>query len=269
MSEINRRSAIFMPMEEPRTEELLVTVVKCKHCGRIVEERNLHRFSYTYDNHEYHVQWCLCDECISKGIHKPKRFITVKNHRMRKDATSLLKELAQTVLRYMVDFGDDWHLGKESYRMNEFFGKIFNYGGTIGELGQEQDNGDYKGVYIIARPDSFQKIGFEEHSPAGWFKGKDPTVPIATLKDKWVDNANILYIGKHEKSVRKRMQQHIDFYNGKPIAAWGGRIISQIINFEDLEVWYLSCENPTKMEKALLNEFKTQYKKLPFANWKL
>lgn len=153
--------------------------------------------------------------------------------------------------------------------MNEFLEKIFNYGGTIGELSQEQNNGNYKGVYIIVRPDSFHKIDFAENSPAGWFKGKNPTVSIEQLKAKWTDDTNILYIGKSETSVKRRMQQHVRFWNGESVAAWGGRSIAQIQGFEDLEVWYLPCENPSETEKALLNRFKDQYQKLPFANWKI
>lgn len=141
------------------------------------------------------------------------------------------------------------------------------FGGTIEKL--EPNKGNFKGVYIIVMPNSFQDICFEERSNTGWFRGKDPTVSIDKLKEKWVDNANILYIGKHEKSVRKRMQQHIDFYNGNPVAAWGGRVIAQIRNFQNLEVWYISCDKPPEMKRTLLNEFKAQYKKLPFANWKL
>ena len=39
-------------------------------------------------------------------------------------------------------------------------------------------------------------------------------------------------------------------------------------NFEDLEVWYLPCNNPKEMETAFLREFEGQYKQLPLANWR-
>lgn len=147
-----------------------------------------------------------------------------------------------------------------------FLNKEFECAGTIGKL--ERDRGNYKGIYIIVRPEKMHDIQLIPTSNAGKFKGKDPTVKIEKLKQKLNVEADILYLGKSEDSVEKRMQQHIEFWNGKPIAAWGGRSIAQIKNFEDLEVWYLPCDNPKEMESVLLREFEGQYKQLPFANWR-
>lgn len=148
-----------------------------------------------------------------------------------------------------------------------FLCRRFEFGGTIGNLCP--DKGHYRGVYIIVRPNDFQERGiFNDCSSAGRFKGKDPTVSIDRLEKKWVNGAKILYIGKSEESVQKRMQQHNDFWNGKSVPGWGGRIIAQIRNFDNLEVWYLSCDNPQKTESDLLNKFKQQYNKLPFANFR-
>ncbi len=147
-----------------------------------------------------------------------------------------------------------------------FLNNEFEYAGTIGNL--EHDKGNFKGIYIIVRPEKMQDIHIIPTSNAGKFKGKDPTVKIEKLKQKLLNEAEILYLGKSEDSVEKRMQQHIEFWNGKPIAAWGGRSIAQIRNFENLDVWYLPCDNPREMESALLNDFETKYKQLPFANWR-
>ena len=144
--------------------------------------------------------------------------------------------------------------------------KLFEYAGTIGNL--ECDRGNFKGIYIIVRPEKMHDIQLIPTSNAGKFKGKDPTVKIEKLKQKLSVEADILYLGKSEDSVEKRMHQHIEFWNGKSIAAWGGRSIAQIKNFEDLEVWYLPCNNPKEMETALLREFEGQYKQLPLANWR-
>jgi hypothetical protein len=32
-------------------------------------------------------------------------------------------------------------------------------------------------------------------APAGWFKSKDPSVPIGALRDNWVDGVDVVYIG--------------------------------------------------------------------------
>lgn len=143
---------------------------------------------------------------------------------------------------------------------------VFEYAGTIGKL--DRDKGNFKGIYIIVRPEKMQDIHLNQTSNAGKFKGKEPTVKIEKLKKKLLVQAEILYLGKSEDSVEKRMQQHIDFWNGKPIAAWGGRSIAQIRNYENLGVWYFPCDNPKEMESTLLREFEKQYNQLPFANWR-
>ena len=174
-------------------------------------------------------------------------------------------------------FGNDYikalvgHEEKEMVMLNQitkrmFLNTDFEYAGTIGNL--ERGRGNFKGIYIIVRPEKMQDILLNQTSNAGKFKGKDPTVKIEKLKEKLLADAEILYLGKSEDSIEKRMQQHIDFWNGKPIAAWGGRSIAQIHHFEDLEVWYLPCDNPKEMESALLREFETKYNQLPFANWR-
>lgn len=147
-----------------------------------------------------------------------------------------------------------------------FLNKEFTYAGTIGKL--ECNKGNFKGIYLVVRPHNMKDIQLIPTSNAGRFKGKDPTVKIEKLKRKLLVDADILYLGKSEDSVEKRMQQHIDFWKGEPIAAWGGRSIAQIIDYEKLEVWYLSCDNPKEMESSLLREFESQYNQLPFANWR-
>ena len=150
--------------------------------------------------------------------------------------------------------------------MNKIFlGKNFEFGGTIKH---PNDKGNYKGVYLVVRPESFRQVIFKSSSCAFRLRGKDPTVSLDKLQDKWVDDA-ILYIGKSEKSVHKRMQQHIDFWKGNRAVAWGGRIIAQIVNYEELEIWYLSCDNPKQMERDLLDVFCGMHdEKLPFANFR-
>ena len=147
-----------------------------------------------------------------------------------------------------------------------FLDRNFEFGGIIGK--PYHNKGEYKGVYLVVRPDSFQNVVFKSNSDAFWFKGKNPTVSLDKLLDKWVDDA-ILYIGKHEKSVRKRMQEHIVFWKGNRATAWGGRVIAQIENYEELEMWYLPCDNPKQMERNLLDVFCGMHdKKLPFANFR-
>ncbi len=160
----------------------------------------------------------------------------------------------------------------------KFLSKEFEFGGTIEQL--KQGKGDYLGVYIIVKPSDFGDIHFEENYYKAKRKKKDEEVdlnyPLCNLKQKWVEKANILYIGKSKsKSVRKRMIEHIEMYTWDEknrrynnVPARGGRSVGQIQNFKKLQVWYLRCENQDKTEKELINTFEEQYEKLPFANRK-
>ncbi len=160
----------------------------------------------------------------------------------------------------------------------KFLDREFEYGGTIEHL--DKTKGNYEGVYIIVQPKTFGKVVFNENHYKAKCKRKDNEEDLNyTLKDlerKWVNDAEVLYIGKSEsKTVQKLMIKHIKLYswddehNGyNNVPARGGRSIGQIQNYEKLEVWYLKCDNPTEMKEKLLQDFKKQYKKLPFANLK-
>jgi len=89
-----------------------------------------------------------------------------------------------------------------------------------------------KGVYIVIRTDkSFPT--FLRFSRASKFKGKDPTVSTKKLKEKWVKNSNIIYIGKaggkeHLTTLKTRIKNYIEFGSGKSKTHWGGRYIWQL-----------------------------------------
>src|SRR3954468_25082290 len=51
------------------------------------------------------------------------------------------------------------------------------------------------GVYVVVRP-SDEPPSFLDVSPAGRFRGKDPTVPVAELAALWVPGSPVIYIGK-------------------------------------------------------------------------
>jgi hypothetical protein len=57
------------------------------------------------------------------------------------------------------------------------------------------------GVYAVVRP-TVTLPEFLDVSPAGWFKGKDPTVPVAELTPLWVPGARVVYIDKASTGAR-------------------------------------------------------------------
>lgn len=130
------------------------------------------------------------------------------------------------------------------------------------------------GVYVFLRagdtPPTFLKT-----SPGGRFKSKDPTVPIEVLKRRWVPETTIVYIGKaggqrKPPTLRKRLQQYLDFGAGKPVGHWGGRFIWQLTDAEELVVCWrpLDDVDPESIESTMLAEFERKHASLPFANLK-
>ena len=141
-----------------------------------------------------------------------------------------------------------------------------------------------KGVYLVLRL-SEEPVRFLDKSLGGHFEGKDPKVLIAKLCKEWVDGATILYIGKaggpigkaggpKKKSTKKstlhsRLKTYLKFGEGKPVSHWGGRLIWQIADSDDLIIcWKLiTGKVPQNVERKMLLEFKDSHDgKLPFAN---
>ncbi|MCH8863005.1 MAG: hypothetical protein IID51_10900 [Proteobacteria bacterium] len=112
-----------------------------------------------------------------------------------------------------------------------------------------------------------------ERSTGGFFKGKNPSVPIPKLRSKWVPEAPVLYIGKAgsvhgHATLRKRIQSYIRFGVGEAIGHWGGRYIWQLRNAEQLLICWLVLPDaiPRDVEKSLISSFEAKYGVLPFAN---
>jgi hypothetical protein len=121
------------------------------------------------------------------------------------------------------------------------------------------------GTYIVVR-ESAKRATFLEGNPGGRYKSQNPTVPIPTLTEKWVDGCCVLYIGK-ATNLSRRLHQYRDFGLGKPVAHWGGRYIWQLADARQLLVcWKPTLTDLRDDEKALLARFRDGYGRLPFAN---
>jgi hypothetical protein len=126
---------------------------------------------------------------------------------------------------------------------------------------------DEPGCYVVLR-EAEAEAAFLDVSPAGRFKGRDPTIPVDQLRAAWIEGCNTIYIGQ-SGSLRERWKTRLDFGAGKPVGAWGGRAIWQLTDAEKLRVAWRRCEEgqPPKLdESSLLAEFVAQYGRLPFAN---
>ncbi|MBY6139226.1 hypothetical protein KUV26_07215 [Leisingera daeponensis] len=128
-----------------------------------------------------------------------------------------------------------------------------------------------QGVYAVEIPRCF-KVSFLPCSTGGRFKGRDPTVPIRRLQEKWVEGADILYFGKAggtglRTTLKDRILLYAKFGAGRPVGHYGGRLIWQLAGAMDLTVqWKRTSEEPRLAEKCLISAFLGEYGKLPFAN---
>lgn len=122
------------------------------------------------------------------------------------------------------------------------------------------------GVYVVHHSSEGLPT-FLNDSPAGWFKGKDPTVPVDALMANWVEGSEIVYIGK-ANNLRRRLQQYARFGSGKPVGHWGGRLIWQLPDSHTMLVaWRETPDDvPREVEKRMIEEFRQTYGKPPFAN---
>lgn len=125
------------------------------------------------------------------------------------------------------------------------------------------------GVYVVRRAASEPPV-FLALSPAGHFKGKDPSVPIDVLRAAWVEEVDVVYIGKAggKRGLRARLDQYRCFGAGEPVGHWGGRFVWQLAEADRLLVaWRATPEdNPAPVELALLAAFERTTGRLPFAN---
>lgn len=129
-----------------------------------------------------------------------------------------------------------------------------------------------KGVYLVINP-SFIKTEYINPGVGGFFKGKDPNVPLTELKANQVEFSQVVYIGKAgsptgQATLDSRLGQYLRFGQTKNVGHWGGRLIWQLKNHTDLVFcWKLTPTNdPREIEKQLLNKFIMQFGKRPFAN---
>ena len=129
------------------------------------------------------------------------------------------------------------------------------------------------GVYLVLRTEAAPPV-FLEVSPAGHFKGKDPTAPASMLCANWVAGTPVLYIGKaggpkNKATLRSRLDQYIKFGVGQPVGHRGGKYIWQVEGSGSFVVCWKPTPNqvPREIERQLIAQFKAEYdERRPFAN---
>lgn len=129
-----------------------------------------------------------------------------------------------------------------------------------------------RGVYIVAR-DYDGPSEFLSRSVAPVWRGKDPTLALEALHEKWVAGARVLYIGRAcgpgvRSLLQQRVKRYIRFGYGRVVDHWGGRLIWQLRDHRSLRVAWLPTreEDPAAVEARLQATFVERYGALPFAN---
>jgi len=147
----------------------------------------------------------------------------------------------------------------------------FSDGATVSDLHRDRF-GDVPlgcGVYVLVRGVTTQPK-FRRSSEAGWFKNLDPSYPAANVRDAWVPNARIVYVGKAAgaRGLRQRVRQLVDFGFGKPIGHRGGRMLWHLPDYEKLLLRWRKCSRSQadSLETRLIGQFKELHGKRPFAN---
>lgn len=127
-----------------------------------------------------------------------------------------------------------------------------------------------RGVYVVVR-DPSHPLGFRAKSPAGFYRGIDPTLSVETLTEHWVEGASVMYIGIAPGSgVRALLQQCIKrtvrFGGGAAIAHPGGAALWQLEGSTQLRfAWKVVDGDPRLLAESLLAEFVARHGRAPFA----
>jgi hypothetical protein len=129
-----------------------------------------------------------------------------------------------------------------------------------------------QGVYLILKP-SEDYPTFLEKGAGGFFKQRDPNLPVAQLAARWIPSCKVLYVGKaggasSGATLRSRLRQYLDFGQGKPVGDYGGRLIWQLKHHPELMVaWKVLAAGDPRAEERQINEaIVGYYSRLPFAN---
>lgn len=129
------------------------------------------------------------------------------------------------------------------------------------------------GVYALLRERDSPPV-FLSRNPAGWFKGEDPTVPVADLAEGWPIGAHCVYIGKAgpgksgRRGLRKRIMELRQFADGRPVGHRGGRRIWQLADADDYVICWMRTPglDPAAVEDDLIKSFVAVHGKRPIGN---
>jgi type I restriction enzyme S subunit len=124
------------------------------------------------------------------------------------------------------------------------------------------------GIYVVIRP-SDSAPHFLRKSTGGWFKGLDPSYPLAVVHENWVESAHVMYVGMTaaDGGLKSRLGQFFDFGAGKIVGHRGGRLLWHLEDSGKLQVRWRTCaaSKAESAEDAAIASFKSLHHGRPFA----
>jgi hypothetical protein len=118
-----------------------------------------------------------------------------------------------------------------------------------------------------------KKPDFLVSGSGGRFKERNPNVSLQELDENWAPNAKVVYIGKaggtnSKATLRSRLDQLLKFGAGKKIGHWGGRMLWQLADHEELLIGWkpLTDMEPATVEADMIQEFRLHFGCRPYAN---
>ena len=129
------------------------------------------------------------------------------------------------------------------------------------------------GIYIVSLSDSeHDNKGILDSAPISieairsWIH-KIPTLTLDSkenpraeavrdrLAEFWMPDENILYVGKTDASLHKRVRDYYHTELGEPGPHAGGRWIRTLSNLHQLFIYYAICSDPSSIEGRVLRRF--------------
>ena len=129
----------------------------------------------------------------------------------------------------------------------------------------------HKGVYLVIW-DRKDRPEFIDPGTGGYFQDKEPNVSIDKLENHWVEDALIIYVGANKEGKKGNLKDRIEllllFGDGENVGHYGGRLMWQIKDAEELKICWKDVADDKQEEegKQMLAEFKQAHGKLPFAS---
>jgi len=128
------------------------------------------------------------------------------------------------------------------------------------------------GVYVVTYAGE-QPPAFLQTSTGGRRKGQDADFELEELGVRWVERARVVYIGMTgggpSSGLRTRIRALARYSTGHNSGHAGGRALWQLPSPGNLVVCWRRTEDRAEAaseERRLLNAFRDQHDRLPFAN---